>query len=130
MNYEDRSYMVQGWVTVEEDQHVMNAEIDDELDRLDANDDVDSDDDNDNDDDGGMDGDGDVIVSNVCNIISLIEAEDHINQLKLYIGQSGAPAKRCDSLLTLGQHLRSHNASKPRNSPTILQYFKKTINKL
>ena len=107
----------------------MNTEIDDELDRLDANDDVDSDNDNDNDndDDGGMDVDdgGDVIISNVYNTISLIEVEEHINQLQLYIGQYGDPAKWCDSLLTLGQQLRSHNVSKPRNSPTILQYFKK-----
>ena len=82
---------------------------------------MDDDIDDDNNDDGGG-----VIVSDVCNKITRGQAEQYIQGLKQYIEQSGAPTQILDSRLVIATQLRAHNASKPRNNPTLYQFFKKT----
>ena len=120
MNFEDRRDMANGWAVVEDNPIVINAEIDQELDELGLVGDDDDDDEDDVDDD-----EIDVTVGDDCNRITIGDVDEHLRQVKLYIAQSGAPKRICDSLLLIGNQLRAHQATKRMNSPTLHRYFQK-----
>ena len=128
MTQEDQMIIIVEWVNLEENAIVVDAEIDDEIERLESGTDAGNDEVNDDDDDNGMDLDDVLILKpkpKPTAKMTLLEAEGKITELREYLQAIDAPCKNMNMLLRIGQNIRAHNGAKRRQQKSMESYFDK-----
>ena len=144
MSPQEQTIMIEEWLNVEDNQVVLDAEIDDELERLESGAGDNDDDDEDNDDydtDKAKptvdDRNDDEMIIDDCSVLttqkpkakmSLVQAEEKITELREYIEAVGAPTENSNMLLRIGRNIRAHNASVRRQQKSIVSFFENSNN--
>ena len=59
------------------------------------------------------------------NIVTFLEAQEHLWQVQLYINISDVGNDCTNQCLVLSNCLRAHHAAKPQNNPTLFHFFAK-----
>ena len=128
--------MAEEWANIEDDPFVKDAEIDEELQRLDGDCDMKGDKEDDDDGEAEDDHDGkadpndpmdiDVnLVKETKSKLTLNEMENMLRVLREHVTSEGAPSENENILLQFGNNMmRAFNASKVRSQPTINTFFK------
>ena len=134
MNKADHEIMAQEWALVDENPDVLNAKIDELIESLENGEeenqiDIDNVYSNGGDDcvDTNNDND-DINITKQEEKVCFLEAEACLMKVTEHIRSSGLPKKHIDEFFRLQRILRSHNASRPRVTPTINTYFKTVSN--
>ena len=123
MSEENSIIMASQWVLSEDMQHVIDVEVDEQLELMDDsiainNDDVDI---------VGNDVNDDVIVMDDSEIetVTFMQAQEHLRLVQVYIDGAGVGDDCSHQRFLLSAGLRTHNMLKPRSNPTLYKFFPK-----
>jgi hypothetical protein len=113
--------MVEIWTTIEDDPHVIDAEIDEAIDLLET--DTSSDmilvDAGDDDEPEAMDVDGE----DERPVLTILEAEANLDELRRYSKARNLPSDATCLLDRFGHQIRVQHAALPRSAPTLHNFF-------
>ena len=123
LSAQDCATMACNWVMVEDNQNVIDKEVDNELLLMEVMIEKEVMIENNIDDD--VDDNEMLLEETEDNIVTFLEAQEHLRQVQLYINMSGVGNDCINQCLVLSNCLRAHHAAKPRNNPTLFHFFAK-----